>query len=53
MKDHVQYHVKDRLIHIEQEEETIKNYISLIYIKSNLLLIQVFVLLYQLIVFFY
>jgi len=29
MKDHVQYHVKDRLIHIEQEEETIKEYFHL------------------------
>jgi len=34
MKDHVQYHVKDRLIHIEQEEETIKEY--LIYITKKI-----------------
>ena len=28
MKDRVQYHVKDQWIHIEQEEETIREYFN-------------------------
>ncbi len=45
MKDHVQYHVKDRLIHIEQEEETLRNYFILLSDKDHILLwVQVVVL---------
>jgi hypothetical protein len=37
MKDRVQYHVKDQLIHIEQEEETLRDYFISLSDKDHIL----------------